>query len=104
MSRPAPVAKMSYAQYRAAEQGSPVRHEFLNGEVFAMAGGTPEHAALMMAVGAQLVSALRGKPCRVYSADLRVRIQDTGLTTYPDLSVVCDRPTTAASRRCESTC
>lgn len=91
MSRPVPVAKMSYEQYRAAEQGSAIRHEFLNGEIFAMAGGTPEHAALAMAIGGQLFNALRGKPCRVYSADLRVRIRETGLTTYPDLSVVCDK-------------
>jgi len=91
MSRPVPVAKMSYEQYRAAEQGSAIRHEYLNGEIFAMAGGTPEHAALAMAIGGELLNALRGKPCRVYSADLRVRIVETGLTTYPDLSVVCDK-------------
>ena len=44
MGRPASSASMSYAEYVAAEAASEVRHEFLNGEVWAMAGGTPEHA------------------------------------------------------------
>jgi len=95
MARPAPVARMTYAEYLAAEAASGIRHEYLNGEVWAMAGGTPEHAALALAVGSELRSALRGKPCRAYSADLRVRIVDTGLSTYPDVSVVCGQLETA---------
>jgi Uma2 family endonuclease len=61
----------------------------LNGEIYAMAGGTPEHAAMAMAVGAAFLERLRGGPCRVYSSDLRVRVAETGLTTYPDVTVVC---------------
>lgn len=80
---------MSYAEYLAAEAKSDVRHEFLDGQVYALAGGTPEHAALAAAVIGELRNALRGKPCRVYSSDVRVRIEATGLTTYPDASVVC---------------
>ena len=79
---------MTHAEYLAAEAASEVRHEFLNGEVWAMAGGTPEHAALAAALIAELGAALRGKPCRVYTSDLRVRILATGLSTYPDVSVV----------------
>jgi Uma2 family endonuclease len=66
-----------------------VRHEFLEGEIYAMAGGSPLHAALAMAVGARFVDALRGGPCRVFSSDLRVRVPQTGLVTYPDVTVVC---------------
>ena len=95
MSRPAPIARMSYAEYLAAEAASDVRHEFLNGEVWAMAGGTPEHAALAAAMTGELRTALRGKPCRTYSADLRVRVLDTGLSTYPDVAVVCGQLATA---------
>jgi len=80
---------MSYAEYLAREAESEVKHEYLRGGVFAMAGGTPEHAALALAVGAELIAALRGRPCRAYSSDLRVRIEATDLSTYPDLSVVC---------------
>ena len=87
---------MSYAEYLAAEATSDVRHEYLNGEVWEMAGGTPEHAALAAAMIGGLQSALRGKPCRVYSSDLRIRIQDTGLSTYPDVAVVCGQLATAA--------
>ena len=87
---------MSYAAYVAAEASSPVRHEYLRGEVYAMAGGTPEHAALIAAMTTELSVALRGRPCRVYSADLRVRVTSTDLSTYPDVSVVCGVLETAA--------
>lgn len=86
---------MTYAEYRAAEVAGLTRHEYLNGEVWAMAGGTPEHSALAVAIGGELRNALRGKPCRVYSSDLRVRIGDAGLSTYPDASVVCGQLETA---------
>lgn len=95
MGYPAPSARMSYAEYLAAEERSDVRHEFLNGEVWEMAGGTPEHAALAAAMIAELSSRLRGKPCRIYSSDLRIRIQETGLATYPDVAVVCGQLATA---------
>jgi Uma2 family endonuclease len=95
MARPAPVVRMTYAEYLAAEAVSEVRHEFLKGEAWAMAGGTPEHAALALAVGSELREALRGKQCRAYSADLRVRVVETGLATYPDVSVVCGQIETA---------
>jgi Uma2 family endonuclease len=91
MARPQPVARMSYAEYVAAEAKGDQRHEFLSGEVFAMAGGTPEHGALAAAMIRELGIALRGKPCRVYSSDVRVRVEATGFTSYPDASVVCGR-------------
>lgn len=69
-----------------------MRHEYLDGEIFAMAGGTPEHAALSAAVVVLLGARLRGSPCRPYSADLRVRVRATGLATYPDAAVICGAP------------
>jgi Uma2 family endonuclease len=87
---------MSYAEYVAFEEQSDIRHEFLAGEVHAMAGGTPEHGALAVAISSELRLALRDKPCRVYSSDVAVRIQATGLTTYPDVSVVCGQLETDA--------
>lgn len=83
------AARMSYADYVAAEATSDTRHEYLNGEAFAMAGGTIEHGALAAAITGALINGLRGRPCRVFNSDVRVRIQETGLTTYPDLSVAC---------------
>ncbi len=80
----------TYADYLTLEEGSPIRHEFLDGEIFAMAGGSPDHAALAAAV----IGVVRGQlppGCRVFTSDLRVRMAATGLTTYPDAAVVCGR-------------
>jgi Uma2 family endonuclease len=81
--------QMTYAAYLAAEEVSDTKHEYLRGEVFAMAGGTPKHAALQAAVLIELGVALRGRPCQAYGSDLRVRIEATDLSTYPDITVVC---------------
>lgn len=89
MASPAGIHRYTWADYLALEGASNVKHEFLNGEIYGMAGGTPEHAALGVAVAAALLQQLRGGPCRVYSSDLRVRVAATGLATYPDVTVVC---------------
>lgn len=73
----------------ALEETSNTKHEFVDGLIFAMAGGSPEHSALTASVSAQLVQQVRGGRCRVHSSDLRVRVAETGLTTYPDVTVVC---------------
>lgn len=92
MAPPAPLARgMSYVGYLAMERASAERHEFLDGEVYALAGGSPEHGALAAAWIRELGVALAGRPCRVFTSHVRVRIQATGLTTYPDVSVVCGR-------------
>ncbi|MCA9706389.1 MAG: Uma2 family endonuclease [Myxococcales bacterium] len=80
---------MTYEEYLAAERSSPTKHEYLRGEVYAMAGGTPTHAGLAMAVGVALSNALAGRPCRVFGSDLRVRVEATDLSTYPDVTVIC---------------
>ena len=83
-----PLHRYTFSQYLALEEESPIRHEFFHGEIVAMAGGTPEHAALAMAVGTQLNNQLEGSKCRVFSSDLRIRVQSSGLATYPDVTVV----------------
>lgn len=94
MVQPA-VAQMTYEEYLAAERAGSTKHEYLRGEVFAMAGGTPTHAGLAMAVGVALSNGLAGRPYRVFGSDLRVRVDATDLSTYPDLTVVCGRLATA---------
>ena len=81
--------RYTYAQYLALETGSNVKHEYLDGQIYGMAGGTPEHAALAAAVVGLLFPALRAGGCTAHSADLRVRVRETGLATYPDVTVVC---------------
>jgi len=83
--------RFAFGEYLELEEQALLKHEFLDGQVWAMAGGSPEHAALAANVTALLVAALQGKPCRVYSSDLRVRVQATGLATYPDVTVICGR-------------
>lgn len=83
--------KMTYAEFLAFEEASVEKHEFLNGEVFAMAGGTLEHGALAAAFILALGKALEDRPCRIFTSDVRVRIHATGLTTYPDVSVACGK-------------
>src|SRR4249920_1058519 len=77
-------------EYLALEEESSVRHEYLDGEIYAMAGGTPDHAAIA-AVVIGLLRPQLPRGCRVFTSDLRVRIPSTGLSTYPDISVVCGR-------------
>jgi hypothetical protein len=59
----------------------------MDGEVYAMAGGTPEHAALGARLALALGLASKGRGGEVFRSDLRVRVSATGLTTYPDLTV-----------------
>ncbi len=82
--------RYTYAEYVSLEQHSPIRHEFIDGEIYAMAGGTPEHAALA-AVTLRLIGNQLPSGCRAYTSDLRVRIDASDLTTYPDGAVVCGR-------------
>ena len=83
--------RYSMEDYLRLEAFSNVKHEYLDGEIYAMAGGTPEHGAVTMRVGASLVGQLRGRPCNVHSSDVRVRVVASGLDTYPDVSVVCGK-------------
>jgi Uma2 family endonuclease len=71
------------------EEYSNVRHEYLEGQIYAMAGGTPEHGARAANVIGIWAIQLRGRPCRVQTSDVRIRVTATGLDTYPDVSVVC---------------
>jgi Uma2 family endonuclease len=87
-----PSRHYTFEDYLSVEEMSAVRHEFLNGEIFAMAGGTPEHAALSAAALIVLGRRLEGRPCRPYSADLRIRVVATGLATYADAAVICGDP------------
>jgi len=89
MTQLAPRHSHSFADYLQTEDVSGVRHEFYEGEIYAMAGGTPEHAAMAAAVTTALGRQLEGTSCRVYRSDLRVRVLATGLATYPDVTVIC---------------
>lgn len=91
MPSPAQRRHHTLADYLEVEELSPaVKHELVHGEIFAMAGGTVEHAALSTAISALLVVRLRTGPCRAYSSDLRIRIREANVSTYADATIVCD--------------
>jgi Uma2 family endonuclease len=81
--------RFSFDEYVELEAIATGKHEFLDGEVWAMAGGSPAHAAIAGNLIRLLGQALLGRPCRVFTSDLRIRVRETGLATYPDASVVC---------------
>jgi Uma2 family endonuclease len=89
MPRPGHRIHYTRAEYLELEASSNVKHEYLEGQIYAMAGGTPEHAALAATATALLFAQLRDAPCRAHYADVRVRIRATGLATYPDVTVLC---------------
>lgn len=81
--------RYTYADYVALEAVSTGKHEFLDGEIYAMAGGSEEHSALAAEIVRALGNAVGDRPCRVHTSDLRVYVEAVGLATFPDGSVVC---------------
>ena len=79
-------------EYLYRERDAEFRSEYFRGEMLAMAGASANHNLMVLNAGASLREQLRKKPCRVYPSDLKLRIESTGLYTYPDLSVVCGEP------------
>ncbi|HVI01098.1 MAG TPA: Uma2 family endonuclease [Enhygromyxa sp.] len=89
MHDPSRLHRHTYADYVAVEQTSSTKHEFFDGEIYAMAGGTEEHSALSAELVWQLRNAIGDRPCRVHTSDLRVYVESVGLATFPDGSVIC---------------
>ena len=75
-------------EYLAYEQETDIRHEYIDGEIFAMAGGTENHSLITANALTEVSYQLRGSSCRAYTSDLRVKISDKKYV-YPDFSVVC---------------
>lgn len=82
---------MAYAEYLALERESELEHEYVGGVAVLRPGGTPEHARLAVRVSAQLLASLAGRPCEVFSSDLRVRNVAADRSSYPDVTVICGR-------------
>jgi Uma2 family endonuclease len=81
--------RMTVGEYLAFEETARERHEFLDGRVWAMSGGTYAHDALSTVMAAELRGALRGTPCSASGPILRLKSPETGLYTYADALVVC---------------
>jgi Uma2 family endonuclease len=81
--------RYTYADYVAVELESSIKHEFLEGEIYAMAGKSEDHSALSAQVLRALGNAIGDRPCRVHTSDLRMYVEAVGLATFPDGSIVC---------------
>jgi Uma2 family endonuclease len=83
------LQRISEAEYLQIERKAEFRSEYFAGEMFAMAGGTRAHSLIATNLLRELSSSLKATDCAAYNTDLRVKIEGTGLYTYPDVSVVC---------------
>jgi len=86
---------LSEEEYLRLEAQSPLRHEYVNGEMFAMTGGTLRHNTIALNLATALRAHLRDTPCRAFINDVRVRVPKTSSYYYPELLVVCARGTEA---------
>ena len=76
-------------EYLELERASRERHEFYRGEIFAMSGASRQESTIVLNIGALLWNALRGRPCSVFVSDMRLRVEPSGLYTYPDVVALC---------------
>jgi Uma2 family endonuclease len=80
---------MSASEFLAWEASQAFKHEFLGGEVFAMAGAADRHVAVAMNVAFSLRQHLRGTPCRTFISDMKLRVEAADAYFYPDVLVTC---------------
>jgi len=83
---------LTYEEYLAYEKASSTKHEFVNGQAYAMAGASEDHNVISSNLVACIRPHLRGSNCRVFSSDMKLTIASANnVTYYPDVMVVCDR-------------
>jgi Uma2 family endonuclease len=85
---PYTLHQYSYEEYLAYERASELKHEYIGGEIVAMAGGSRRHSALAAKITATLGN-IRPSGCVVFQSDQRIRVLASGLATYPDVSMAC---------------
>jgi Uma2 family endonuclease len=91
--------KLTVAEYLAIEEKAERKSEFFDGEMFAMAGTSREHNIITRNLVGILYNLLQGSPCQVFVSDMRVKVDRTGLYTYPDVLIVCGPPEYAPENR-----
>jgi len=84
--------KFTPEEYLRFEEHAEYKSEFYNGEIFAMAGASPKHNVVFTNVFGWLCRELEGKKCQPIGSDQRLRVLASGLYTYPDIQIVCQRP------------
>jgi Uma2 family endonuclease len=79
-------------EYLALERQAEVKSEYFGGEMFLMAGATEAHNLVVANLVGEFRNQFKNRPCKVYPADMRVKIPMTGLYTYPDVTAICGEP------------
>src|SRR5262249_52342736 len=87
-----PVHYFTVEEYLKLEREASYKSEYLDGEIFAMAGASRRHNLISINAGSSLNAQLAERECEVYVSDMRVRVEATNLLTYPDVVVVCGEP------------
>lgn len=87
-----PRTPLSEEDYLRLEREGDLRHEYLNGEIFAMVGASKDHNRIVTSTSFALYAQLRNRPCDVFSNDMRVKVSASGLYTYPDLIITWAEP------------
>lgn len=85
---------MTPEEYLALEQASDTRHDYVNGQMYAMVGVKDVHNRIALNIASFLRAALRGSACQVYMSDVKVRVAPANVYYYPDVFVTCDRADT----------
>lgn len=83
---------MTPTQYLHAERGAASRSEYVDGRVYTLAGASRVHNLIVLNTASELRGQLRGRPCEVYANHMRVKVERTGMYTYPDVVGVCEEP------------
>jgi Uma2 family endonuclease len=86
-------------EYLKIERQAEYKSEYFAGEMFAMAGAVEQHNLICLNIYGLLHQQLRQRPCRAYPSEMRVRVSDTGLYTYPDVTALCGEPKFLDDRR-----
>jgi Uma2 family endonuclease len=87
-----PRRRYTLEEYFALELASEEKYEYFDGEVFNMSGGSRDHEQIIINFAVVLRAALRGRECRVYGSNLRVKVPSHPPYRYPDLTALCDVP------------
>jgi Uma2 family endonuclease len=85
----AAVPRYTPEEYLARERAAEYKSEYVNGFIVAMTGASRPHNVVAVNIGGELRSQLKGRPCEVYLADMRVKVSATGTYRYPDVVVAC---------------
>lgn len=92
MEHRAPLTTYSPDEYIVRERAAEFRSEFIDGQLVAMAGASRAHSLISINLGREVSAALREQECETYDSNMRVKVANTGLYTYPDLTIACGRP------------